>query len=77
MPVLCSSIWCCCVILAACTVDAAHSMWSSAWYTGLGGRYMFPSVECSELDGNYASSGIRYMGNARDSSTWWYLSVSK
>ena len=38
---------------------------------------MFPSVECSELDGNYAPSGIRYMGNARDSSTWWYLSVSR
>ena len=26
---------------------------------------MFPSVECSELDGNYAPSVIRYMGNAR------------
>ena len=38
---------------------------------------MFPSVECSELDGNNAPSGIRYMGNARDSFTWWYLSVSR
>ena len=28
-------------------------------------KYMFPSVECSELDENYAPSVIRYMGNAR------------
>ena len=36
---LCCTIWCCCVILAACTVDAAQSMWSSAWYRGLGGSF--------------------------------------
>ena len=47
------------MILAACTVDAAQSMWSSAWYRGLGGRYMFSLVECSELDGIFAPSGIR------------------
>ena len=39
--------------------------------------YMFPSVKCSELDGNYAPSGIWYMCNAHDSSMWWYLSVTK
>ena len=32
---------------------------------------------CSELDGNYAPSGIRYVGNAHNSSTWQYLSGSK
>ena len=52
--------WCCCVILAACTVDAAQSMLSSAWYRGLGG-----SIQNSGIDINkqraFGSDGASVM----------------